>query len=255
MAEVTLPISPFQITQVFGVNAQNYARFGLAGHNGWDIRTIYPDSPLGKREILMPQDATFYTKAFETGGYGVYFEVITRTSKSVWKHTFAHCQEIYSFTTKPQGQAGAISDNTGNSSAPHTHWTTKRIKINKNGTHEVIDYTNGYKGAVNPQDYIDEVRADNIQTMDPLEAERRKQAKIQIDRTLIFFKDEKFIDNDASELYLDNVDSNDPGKFLGLVKRIVRDLKLANPVVDVSAIKKAERDRVVAEGVKRLQGI
>lgn len=51
----------------------------------------------------------------------------------------------------------AISDNTGFSTASHLHMTPKRIKI-VNGKHVVQNYNNGYFGAVNPQEYFDEVR-------------------------------------------------------------------------------------------------
>lgn len=53
-----------------------------------------------------------------------------------------------------------------------------------------------------------------------------KNAKENIDKILNFFKEKKFIDNDASETWL-NV-PNDQYKLLGLVKRIVRDLEAAS---------------------------
>lgn len=159
MANIVLPIDPFQLTQEFGVNPAAYAQFGLKGHNGWDIRTSYTDTPAGRRYIYAPQDAIFSSQGNEgNGGYGLYFEVKTKTSKNTWKHTFAHCHSIESFTDKKQGETMAISDNTGNSTGPHLHWTVKRL--NPDGS--VKDYNNGYFGAVNPQEYIDEVRADGV---------------------------------------------------------------------------------------------
>lgn len=165
MAKVVLPIDPFQLTQEFGVNAEAYKRFGLKGHNGWDIRTIYSDTPKGRRYILAPQDVTFLKQGNEgNDGFGLYFEVITRTSKTIWKHTFAHCHSIEGFTTKPQGDHMAISDSTGNSTASHLHWTVKRL----NPDSSVRDYNNGYFGAVNPQEYINEVRADITNSPQPM---------------------------------------------------------------------------------------
>lgn len=160
MAKLVLPIDPFQITQGFGERPDVYKQFGLAGHNGWDIRTKYPDTPEGRRYIVATQDSQLYKKAVDPKGFGNYFEVITRTSKGIWKHTFAHCHSIEDFKEKKQGEPMAISNNTGFSTAAHLHWTPKRIRIGSNGTHEVINYNNGYFGAVNPQEYIDEVRAD-----------------------------------------------------------------------------------------------
>src|SRR3990167_5371768 len=156
---VTLPIDPFNLTQEFGINAEIYKKFGLAGHNGWDVRTIYPDTPGGRRFILAPQKVQFYKQAIDPPGYGNYFEVITK-AKSIWKHTFAHCASIEAFLEKEQGDHMAISDSTGNVTGPHLHWTVKRIKI-VNGAHEVQNYNNGFFGAVNPQEYLDEVRSYN----------------------------------------------------------------------------------------------
>ena len=157
--KVQLPIDPFELTQGFGENPNWYVVYKLKGHNGWDIKTIYPDTPSGRRYITAPQDVQFYKQSNDPPGYGLYFEVITK-AKSLWKHTFAHCHSIETFTDKKQGETMAISDNTGNSTGPHLHWTTKRIKI-VNGQHEVQDYNNGYFGAVNPQEYVDEVRSYN----------------------------------------------------------------------------------------------
>lgn len=155
--KVVLPIDPFNLTQEFGVNPDAYKKFGLAGHNGWDVRTIYPDTPAGRRFILATQKSQFYKQAFDGPGYGLYFEVITK-AKNTWKHTFAHCNSIETFTEKEQGETMAISDSTGNITGPHLHWTAKKIRI-VNGAHEVINYNNGYFGAVNPQEYLDEVRS------------------------------------------------------------------------------------------------
>ena len=157
--KIQLPIDPFNLTQGFGENPDLYKKFGLIGHNGWDIKTIYPDTPSGRRYILAPQDVQFYKQGNDPPGYGLYFEVLVK-AKSLWKLTFAHCHSIETFSEKKQGESLGISDNTGNSTASHLHWTVKRIKI-INGQHEVQNYNNGYFGAVNPQEYVDEVRSYN----------------------------------------------------------------------------------------------
>ena len=154
--KLLLPIDPFQLTQEFGENPNMYKKFGLKAHNGWDIKTKYPDTPVGQRYIIAPQNVQFYKQSIDPPGYGIYFEVITK-AKSLWKHTFAHCHSIETFTEKKQGESMAISDNTGNSTGGHLNWTVKKIKI-LNSQHEVQDYNNGYFGAVNPQEYVDEVR-------------------------------------------------------------------------------------------------
>ena len=73
---------------------------------------------------------------------------------------------------KNEGESMAISDNTGFSTGSHLHLTTKRIKMVR-GKVVVLDHGNGYFGAVNPQEFFDEVREakHNIKpepSMDPL---------------------------------------------------------------------------------------
>jgi hypothetical protein len=158
MADIVRPIEPFELTQGFGDNYESYKQFGLKGHNGWDIKTKYPDTPQGFRDILASCYMQFYRQGFEGDkvGYGLFFETVAQLY-STWKLTFAHCKSVHSFTSKNEGESMGISDNTGNSTGSHLHLTVKRIKI-VNGQHQVQDYNNGYFGAVNPQEFFDEVR-------------------------------------------------------------------------------------------------
>ena len=166
--KVLFPIDPFKITQEFGVNHQVYVQFGLAGHNGWDIKTKYFDTPEGRRNILATQESTFRKKGFDLNGYGNYFEVLTQAGGKIFKHTFAHCHSIETFESKLQGETMAISDNTGFSTAAHLHWTVKEIDIKGN----VKNYNNGYFGAINPQEYLDWVRSVPDSQQPPMDDKR-----------------------------------------------------------------------------------
>lgn len=162
MADIIRPIEPFELTQGFGSNPALYAKFGLAGHNGWDLKTKYSDSPLGRRYILASWLSEFYRRGIDPPGYGTFFEVVVRIY-ATWKLTYAHCFSIEDFKSKTEGQSMAISDNTGNSTGAHLHLTVKRINI-VGGKHQVQNYNNGYFGAINPQEFFNEVRrykADN----------------------------------------------------------------------------------------------
>ena len=157
MSDIIRPIEPFLITQGFGDNPKNYAKYNLKGHNGWDLRTKYPDTPDGKRNILSSWESRFYGVGDEgTSGYGKYLEVIVKLYSN-WKLTYAHCDSRQEFETKHEGEGMAISDNTGNSTAPHTHFTAKKGSL-VNKTFKVLNYNNGYFGAVNPQEFFDELR-------------------------------------------------------------------------------------------------
>jgi hypothetical protein len=157
MADIIRPIEPFELTQEFGVNPKDYARFGLKGHNGWDLKTKWPDTPKGQRYILSPWKSQFYARGNEgNDGFGIYFETIT-VLKNIYKLTFAHCLSVESFTQRNEGEAMGISDNTGNSTASHLHLTVKRGKMNA-GKFVSDNQNNGYFGAINPQEFFDELR-------------------------------------------------------------------------------------------------
>jgi len=156
MVDIIRPIEPFELTQGFGENPDWYTQFGLKAHNGWDIKTIYSDTPQGRRNILSSWFSTFYTRGTDPTGYGRYFETIVQLYNT-WKLTFAHCHSIEDFSSKNEGDMMAISDNTGNSTGPHLHLTVKKGKLN-NGAFEVFDYQNGYFGALDPQIFFDELR-------------------------------------------------------------------------------------------------
>ena len=157
MADIIRPIEPFELTQSFGENPAAYARFGLKGHNGWDFKTKFPDTPNGFRNILAPWLSKFYSQGNEgNDGFGLYFETIIQLY-STWKLTFAHCNSIESFQTKNEGETQAISDNTGNSTGSHLHLTVKKGSLS-NGKFNVDNYNNGYFGAIEPQIFFDELR-------------------------------------------------------------------------------------------------
>lgn len=157
MADITRPIEPFELNQGFGENPADYARFGLKGHNGWDLKTKFPDTPQGFRNILSSWASKFYAQGNEgNDGFGLYFEVIVQLYNT-YKLTYAHCKSIESFESKNEGDTLAISDNTGNSTGSHLHLTVKRGQL-QNGKFVSDNYNNGYFGAINPQEFFDELR-------------------------------------------------------------------------------------------------
>lgn len=166
MADIIRPIEPFQLTQGFGSNSTTYAKFGLKGHNGWDFKTKFDDTPKGQRDILASWLMEFYRQGIDPPGYGNFFETVCKL-KSIWKLTYAHCLSIKSFPRATEGESMAISDNTGFSTGSHLHLTAKRIKI-VDGVHVVQNHSNGYFGAVNPQEFFDEVRAYKLSGKKPV---------------------------------------------------------------------------------------
>lgn len=169
MTDILRSIEPFQLNQGFGENPSLYAKFGLKGHNGWDLKTKFTNeyrddarkliikaTPQGKRPILASCYIKHYRTSSDPGGYGDFFEGVTQLY-STWKLTFAHCSLIRKWLEANEGDELAISGTTGNSTGDHLHLTVKQIRI-VNGVHENLNYNNGYFGAVNPQLFFDELR-------------------------------------------------------------------------------------------------
>lgn len=129
----------FPVTQIWGVNEADYARFGLKGHNGVDYGT-----PTGT-PIVAPHDGVIIEAAFDQYGYGMYVKIENDVEGSILGHlqTF----NVNAGDKILEGQQIGISDNTGNSTGPHLHWGYYRKPRNK---------SDGYSGTTNPWNYLTE---------------------------------------------------------------------------------------------------
>ena len=66
------PLDKVVFTQLFGENHVHYARYGLKGHDGIDLRTRFLDSPLAHREAMAADDGWCEPRWDKTGyGYHV----------------------------------------------------------------------------------------------------------------------------------------------------------------------------------------
>lgn len=136
------PLDKWVVTQAFGRNPQVYKQFGMAGHNGIDLRTRFADSPLGRRYVECAADGVVETVRWDTRGYGVHIRV---------RHEDGSLT-IYGHLTKPYVQRGdkvkmtqriGLTGNTGFSSGPHLHFEYRPAGWEQNKS-------NGYAGAVDP---------------------------------------------------------------------------------------------------------
>jgi hypothetical protein len=130
--------SSYPITQPFGVNPADYAKFGMAGHNGIDYGL-----PSGTPVVAATNGVAYVL--YEAGRFGNYIQIVGPQYKTI----YAHLQKalITNGALVNEGQVIGLSDNTGNSSGPHLHFGVKPIPQDNN---------NGYFGAIDPQPILNQ---------------------------------------------------------------------------------------------------
>ena len=126
----------WQVTQVFGVNAAAYAKYGLAGHNGYDLGMWQGT------QVNAAGEGQVWITAFDAGGYGNYVKV-KMDDGSEWTYGHLLTWSCYAGQRTHAGMRLGWSDNTGNSTGAHLHigfrppgWQANR--------------SNGYDGYIDP---------------------------------------------------------------------------------------------------------
>ena len=129
----------FPVTQYFGEHPEWYQKFGIRAHNGWDI-----GCPTGTT-LVSPITGTVTEIAEDPTGYGLYVKIESDSEGTL----LAHNQQILVQLGQhiDEGQSVALSNNTGNSTGPHSHWGYFRTPR---------DRTNGYNGYIDPLPYLTE---------------------------------------------------------------------------------------------------
>ncbi len=145
------PVKKVYITQAWGVNPQNYARFGLKGHNGLDYRAFLPNGDRcfeeGKSEVFAPHDGKVIENAFDADGYGNYLKIENDSEGSILAHLSPPSSIPVGESVK-QGDLVGFQGYTGNSTGIHLHWGYYPKPRNKN---------NGYSGTIDPTPLITDI--------------------------------------------------------------------------------------------------
>lgn len=124
------------ITQLFGVNPQNYP--GFKGHMGIDF-----GCPTGTY-VYAAHDGTI-AYAEEPNGYG--HHIYLRSLDNTFNTIYGHLQSYYAPNNSivHTGDLIAFSDNSGDSTGPHLHFGLQPIPLQLN---------NGYAGCIDPLPYL-----------------------------------------------------------------------------------------------------
>lgn len=126
------PADQYKVTQWFGANPQNYAQFGLPGHDGIDI--VAPTgAPL---YAVMPGRVYHVESNPAVSNYGIHVRI---EHADGWLTTYAHLQQA--LVVKGQDVTGGeligYANNSGNSFGSHLHLTLKQVGAtytDENGT-------------------------------------------------------------------------------------------------------------------------
>lgn len=110
------------INQYFGANPQNYAQFGLPGHEGLDIR-----APEGSRVFCVAAGTVASVHSQPVGhNYGIHVRV---NHADQYQTTYAHLKQclVTPGQPVPAGTLLGLANNTGNSFGSHLHLTLKKL--------------------------------------------------------------------------------------------------------------------------------
>ena len=131
----------YPISQYFNDKCcrESYFKFGLTGHNGWDIAC-----PIGT-SLVAPHEGTITEIANDPTGYGLYLKIENSVEGSLLGHNKQILVSIGQHID--QGQNIVISGNSGNVTGPHSHWGYFRTPRDRN---------NGFNGYIDPTPYFDE---------------------------------------------------------------------------------------------------
>jgi len=155
------PLEKMYVTQGFGVNGvQLYKDLGLDGHNGTDLRAKYIDT------FAMIDAKVIDSGEDRIGGRFVKYRPKDALVNGDWYrleiiHYHLQSWDVSAGSFVVRGQKIGVTGNTPNkpvngitySTAPHLHIGVKVFKKNLSGGW-VMDYNNGYKGAVNPATFL-----------------------------------------------------------------------------------------------------
>lgn len=162
MAQLKLqyPLKDIYVTQDFGSNATDtYAKLGLAGHNGIDLRAP-DDTP-----VLAAHDGRVVMAGYDGAGG---LTIVIRTEqefdyldgKTFFKTIYCHLKKdtlkVTGGQTVKAGQIIAHADNTGLSTGSHLHFGLKPIyKGEQEWQYENLENDNGFRGAIDPAPYFE----------------------------------------------------------------------------------------------------
>lgn len=144
------PLKIMKLTQPFGHSDHGIdymAAFGMKGHNGLDLR-----APIGTEVYASCDGKMEFTRGGQ--GYGNEARIYNPYGYEV---IYAHLSDFIGESREVKaGERIAFSGNTGFSTGPHLHFGLRRFTETSDGSRQVQDGGNGYKGGIDPTPFFAE---------------------------------------------------------------------------------------------------
>lgn len=144
--KLRLPLKQIHVTQPFGVNyLEFYHELGMIGHNGIDFAAS------NGTECYAAHDGEVVWAGKDTDG-GISVTLMDKVNH--FKTIYYHLQDVTCKVgeTKKAGELIGHCDNTGKkTTGSHLHFGLKELD---NQNFDVLNYENGYLGAINPAPYF-----------------------------------------------------------------------------------------------------
>lgn len=149
------PTDSRRINQFFGKNPDLYRPFGLAGHEGLDLR-----APTNANVYAAADGEVYFVGHPQNHPYGLLIRIKHEHQGKIYRTIYAHLQETFVQVGQrvTAGQRIGLADNTGNSFGSHLHLTL------------IIDgvQTPGYPvGIVDPWPYLQASASEPAQPLPP----------------------------------------------------------------------------------------
>lgn len=139
------PVKKVFITQKFGANPANYAKFGFKGHNGLDYRAFLDNGERcyesGVSKVYAPHSGKVIENAYDADGYGYYVKIENDKEGSVLAHLHGKSSLVVGSNVSEGDYVGA-QGTTGNSTGIHLHWGYYTLPRNR---------ANGYGGMIDQE--------------------------------------------------------------------------------------------------------
>jgi uncharacterized protein YgiM (DUF1202 family) len=118
--KLSWPVDSRQVNQFFGVNPDFYAKFGLAGHEGLDLR-----APTEANVYAAADGEVYFVGHPDNHPYGLFIRIKHDHQGKVYRTIYAHLQEVFvQLGQKVKvGDRIGLADNTGNSFGSHLHFS------------------------------------------------------------------------------------------------------------------------------------